>query len=123
MPLGVVWGTPGCGIPVVGLPASVTTAERVATLEEASPRSGSSQPSLLSRQELCRDLLSQRDLGPVTMALTVVMVSQQLRRVGQDLVRLGCFPGHGWRVGVCLRARCALRTFWWERGRLPPCVH
>ncbi|MQM06801.1 hypothetical protein Taro_039633 [Colocasia esculenta] len=34
-----VWGTPGCSIPVVGLPADVTIAEHVATSEKVSPRS------------------------------------------------------------------------------------
>ncbi|MQM17460.1 hypothetical protein Taro_050432 [Colocasia esculenta] len=35
-----VWATPGCSIPVVGLPSNVTTAVRIATSKEASPRSG-----------------------------------------------------------------------------------
>ncbi|MQL92173.1 hypothetical protein Taro_024794 [Colocasia esculenta] len=32
------------------------------------------------------------------------MRSQQARRARQDLVCVGCFRGHGWRVGVCPRA-------------------
>ncbi|MQM06421.1 hypothetical protein Taro_039245 [Colocasia esculenta] len=81
-----------------------------------------SQPCFPSRQG-CRGALSRRDLGPVAVALAVAMVLRRLRRVQQDLVCLGCFRGHGWHVGVCPRAGCALRTFWWERGRLPPCIH
>ncbi|MQM09452.1 hypothetical protein Taro_042326 [Colocasia esculenta] len=75
-----------------------------------------SRPVFLSRQECCHDALSRRDLGLVAVALTVAMVSRRLRRARQDLVCPGCFCGHGWHVGVCLRAGCALRTFWWERA-------
>ncbi|MQM13262.1 hypothetical protein Taro_046188 [Colocasia esculenta] len=125
----VVWGTLGCSIPAVGLPANVATAERIATSEKASPQSyvtlsrpGLSRPIFLSRQECCHGALSRRDLGLVAVALTIAMVSRRLRRAQQNLVCLGCFRGHGWRVGVCPRAECALSTFWWEHGRLPPCV-
>ncbi|MQL79281.1 hypothetical protein Taro_011714 [Colocasia esculenta] len=37
--LDVVWGTPGCSIPAVGLPADVAAVKRIATSEKASPRS------------------------------------------------------------------------------------
>ncbi|MQM20502.1 hypothetical protein Taro_053524, partial [Colocasia esculenta] len=65
----VVVATPGCSILAVYLPADVATAERVATSEKASPRLD----------------------GLVMVALTVAMVSRQLRRAQQDLVCLGCF--------------------------------
>ncbi|MQL73287.1 hypothetical protein Taro_005618 [Colocasia esculenta] len=40
----VVWGTPGCSIPAVDLPADVTTVEHVATSEKVSPQSGQGVP-------------------------------------------------------------------------------
>ncbi|MQM22415.1 hypothetical protein Taro_055467 [Colocasia esculenta] len=127
--ISVVVATPGCSIPVVHLPVDVATTERVATSEEALPQSNAtlSRPGLsrlvfLSRQDCCHDALSRCDLGLVAVALTVAMISRWLRRARQDLVCLGCFRGHGWHVGVCPRAGCALGTFWLERGRLPPCV-
>ncbi|MQL77600.1 hypothetical protein Taro_010013 [Colocasia esculenta] len=81
-----------------------------------------SRPVLLSRQEYCRDAFPWRDLL-VAVALPVAMGSRRARRARQDLVFLGCFRGHGWHVGVCPRAGCALRTIWWECDRLPPGVH
>ncbi|MQM20103.1 hypothetical protein Taro_053118, partial [Colocasia esculenta] len=53
-----------------------------------------------------RAALSRHDLGLVAVALTVAMISRRLMRVRQDLVCLGCFRGHGWRVGMCPRAEC-----------------
>ncbi|MQL94509.1 hypothetical protein Taro_027167, partial [Colocasia esculenta] len=94
-------------IPSVGLPADVATAERIATSEKASPRT-----------------LPRCDLGLVAVALTVAMVSRQLRRARQYLVFLVCFRGHDWHVGVCPRAsavrgstgRCSSLTSWSDRG-------
>ncbi|MQL94292.1 hypothetical protein Taro_026948, partial [Colocasia esculenta] len=113
-----VWGTPGCSIPAVGFPADVATTDCIVTSEKASPRSDVT----LSRCVLLSRPASPSQQGLVAVGLTVAMVSRWLRRVRQDLVCLGCFRGHGWRVGVCPRAECAHRTFEWERGRLPPCI-
>ncbi|MQM21927.1 hypothetical protein Taro_054974 [Colocasia esculenta] len=79
---------------------------------------------------VCRGLLSYRDKslswlafsarpGLVAVAPTIAMVSRWLKGVRHGLVCLECFRGHGWRVDMCPRAGCALRTFWWECGRLP----
>ncbi|MQL71353.1 hypothetical protein Taro_003677 [Colocasia esculenta] len=57
-----------------------------------------SQPVFLSRQECCRGALSRCNLGLVAVALTIAMISRRLRRARQDLVCLGCFRGHDWRV-------------------------
>ncbi|MQL70419.1 hypothetical protein Taro_002743 [Colocasia esculenta] len=107
----VVVATPRCSIPAVCLPADVATAEHVATSEKASSQSDAtlsrprlSRPVFLSRQECCHGALSRHDLCLVVVALTVAMVSQWLRRSRQDLVYLGCFHGHGWRVNVCPRS-------------------
>ncbi|MQL68298.1 hypothetical protein Taro_000581, partial [Colocasia esculenta] len=64
-----VWGTLGCTIPAVGLPAEVATAERVATSEKALTRSGAT----LSRHALMSRPAPPSQQGLVVVALTVAM--------------------------------------------------
>ncbi|MQM17564.1 hypothetical protein Taro_050536 [Colocasia esculenta] len=68
-----VWGTPGCSIPAVGLPADVVIAERVATSEKASPRRR--DKGVATWFPVATTLLSHpaspSQLGLVAVALTV----------------------------------------------------
>ncbi|MQM08582.1 hypothetical protein Taro_041438 [Colocasia esculenta] len=84
----VVWGTSGCGILAVSLPASVATVERVVTSEERCPgptrpyrgaggrrNKVTSQPDFSSRQGCCRGVVACRDKLRASGAISVVVAT------------------------------------------------
>ncbi|MQM11507.1 hypothetical protein Taro_044415 [Colocasia esculenta] len=64
----------------------------------------------LSRPGACRGCLAHR----------VAITTAQEGATASGLPRVFPWPRLACRRGP--QGRCALRTFWWERGRLPPCV-
>ncbi|MQL84553.1 hypothetical protein Taro_017060 [Colocasia esculenta] len=110
----VVWGTPGCSIPAVCFPADVTTAERVATSEKASPRSG------MTLSRLALPIVMGFPLGPSGGNATAVPFVPALANGPSGGFRKGC------RACLCLldlswlQASCAVSVGGCHSSSLSP---
>ncbi|MQM17093.1 hypothetical protein Taro_050060, partial [Colocasia esculenta] len=117
-----VWGTPGCSIPAVGLPANVATTKHVATSEKVSPRSDATlsrwHAGMCPRAGLplgpssgnaagCLSAFSDRRRAVVSVLSGDVLVSRAMPCVPA----LADDPSEGFQKGCCA-CLCLLGLSW-----------